>query len=149
MLGLFKSTIYDDIIKIVHYLFFDQYGQHVNNLSHGGRVGSMTSLAFNTRRDKNGGGFVTANRSASGVATHKMKDGQIICTVFRCVGCFPDTFKFEAKELGVCNNDLQTCQLLRIKMRERFHWIYYSVTARRQHGWRRGKNFENYVPQNG
>lgn len=51
-------------------------------------------------------GFVTANRWATGVETHKTSDGRILCTGVGCVGCFPDVFSTEASELGVCDVDL-------------------------------------------
>ena len=50
--------------------------------------------------------FVTANRWSSGVATHKTKEGRILCTGSGCVGCFPETFKAEAQEFGICDMDL-------------------------------------------
>lgn len=51
-------------------------------------------------------GFVTANRWATGVETHKTSEGRILCTGVGCVGCFPDVFSKEANELGVCDVDL-------------------------------------------
>jgi len=51
-------------------------------------------------------GFVTANRWATGVETHKTSEGRILCTGVGCVGCFPDVLSTEASELGVCDVDL-------------------------------------------
>lgn len=51
-------------------------------------------------------GFVTANRWATGVETHKTSEGRILCTGVGCVGCFPEVFSKEANELGVCDVDL-------------------------------------------
>ena len=51
-------------------------------------------------------GFVTANRWATGVETHKTSEGRILCTGVGCVGCFPEVFLSEASELGVCDVDL-------------------------------------------
>ena len=51
-------------------------------------------------------GFVTANRWATGVETHKTSEGRILCTGVGCVGCFPEVFSSEASELGVCDVDL-------------------------------------------
>ena len=51
-------------------------------------------------------GFVTANRWATGVETHKTSEGRILCTGVGCVGCFPEVFETEASELGVCDVDL-------------------------------------------
>ena len=53
-------------------------------------------------------GFVTANRWATGVETHKTSKGRILCTGIGCVGCFPDVFLKEAEELGVCEVDLSS-----------------------------------------
>ena len=53
-------------------------------------------------------GFVTANRWATGVETHKTSEGRILCTGIGCVGCFPDVFLKEAEELGVCEVDLSS-----------------------------------------
>lgn len=51
-------------------------------------------------------GFVTANRWATGIETHKTSEGRILCTGVGCVGCFPEVFSEEANELGVCDLDL-------------------------------------------
>lgn len=51
-------------------------------------------------------GFVTANRWATGVETHKTSEGRILCTGVGCVGCFPEVLSEEANELGVCDVDL-------------------------------------------
>ena len=51
-------------------------------------------------------GFVTANRWATGVETHKTTEGRILCTGVGCVGCFPEVLTEEANELGVCDVDL-------------------------------------------
>ena len=51
-------------------------------------------------------GFVTANRWATGVETHKTSEGRILCTGVGCVGCFPEVLSEEANELGVCDIDL-------------------------------------------
>lgn len=51
-------------------------------------------------------GFVTANRWATGVETHKTSEGRILCTGVGCVGCFPEVLTEEANELGVCDVDL-------------------------------------------
>lgn len=51
--------------------------------------------------------FVTANRWATGVETHQTSYGRILCTGIGCVGCFPDLFSSEAKELGVCDVELR------------------------------------------
>lgn len=51
-------------------------------------------------------GFVTANRWATGVETHKTSEGRILCTGVGCVGCFPEVFSSEASELGLCDVDL-------------------------------------------
>ena len=51
-------------------------------------------------------GFVTANRWATRVETHKTSDGRMLCTGVGCVGCFPEVFSTEASELGVCDVDL-------------------------------------------
>ena len=51
-------------------------------------------------------GFVTANRCATGVETHKTSEGRILCTGVGCVGCFPELLTEEANELGVCDVDL-------------------------------------------
>lgn len=51
-------------------------------------------------------GFVTANRWATGVETHKTTEGRILCTGVGCVGCFPQVLTEEANELGVCDVDL-------------------------------------------
>ena len=51
-------------------------------------------------------GFVTANRWATGIETHKTSEGRILCTGVGCAGCFPDIFSSEASELGVCDVDL-------------------------------------------
>ena len=51
-------------------------------------------------------GFVTANRWATGVETHKTSEGRILCTGVGCVGCFPEVFSEDANELGVCDVDL-------------------------------------------
>ena len=51
-------------------------------------------------------GFVTANRWATGVETHKTSEGRILCTGVGCVGCFPEVLTEEANELGICDVDL-------------------------------------------
>ena len=51
--------------------------------------------------------FVTANRWATGVETHQTSYGRILCTGIGCVGCFPDLFSSNAKELGVCDVELR------------------------------------------
>ena len=55
---------------------------------------------------QNMAGFVTANRWATGVETHKTSEGRILCTGIGCVGCYPDVFAADANELGVCDVDL-------------------------------------------
>lgn len=56
--------------------------------------------------DRKMAGFVTANRWATGVKTHKTSEGRILCTGVGCVGCFPEVLTEEANELGVCDLDL-------------------------------------------
>jgi hypothetical protein len=45
--------------------------------------------------------YITANRWITGVATHKTKNGRILCTGFGCIGCFPQDFPETACELEV------------------------------------------------
>jgi hypothetical protein len=47
--------------------------------------------------------FLTGNRWSSGIGTHKTKEGRILCTGVGCLGCFPETNKTEADELGICD----------------------------------------------
>ena len=48
--------------------------------------------------------YITANRWITGVATHKTKNGRILCTGFGCIGCFPQDFPETACELEVYDN---------------------------------------------
>ncbi|XP_031575355.1 uncharacterized protein LOC116308970 [Actinia tenebrosa] len=50
--------------------------------------------------------FLTANRWSSGIGTHKTKEGRIICTGIGCLGCFPETNRTEADELGICVEEI-------------------------------------------
>lgn len=50
--------------------------------------------------------FLTANRWSSGIGTHKTKEGRILCTGVGCLGCFPETNRTEADELGICVEEI-------------------------------------------
>lgn len=50
--------------------------------------------------------FLTANRWSSGIGTHKTKEGRILCTGVGCLGCFPETNRTEADELGICDEEI-------------------------------------------